>query len=59
VLQQTTAPGGPLEEKVIEENSDRALDIYAVLKKTKGQFGKYTDATLFLRASTHRKVSFA
>ena len=58
VLLQTSAPGGPIEETLIEENSDRALDLYDVLKRSKGQFGKYTDAALFLRSSTHRRLKF-
>jgi hypothetical protein len=59
VLLQTNAPGGPIEETVLEENSDRALDICAVLKRTKGQFGKYTDAVCYLRSSKQPRMKFA
>jgi hypothetical protein len=45
-------------EHELGENSDRALDLYAFLKKSKGAGGKYTSVALFLRSRTSRKVSF-
>lgn len=49
---------GQLTEVELDESSDHALDLYASLKKTRGILGRYTAATLFLRASTHRRAKF-
>jgi hypothetical protein len=48
----------PLLEYPLEDSSDRALDLYARLKKSKGEGGKYTEASLFLRSKTNRRVKF-
>jgi hypothetical protein len=58
VLLQPTLRGDKFVEIQIEEGIDRAFDLYARLKKTKGEGGKYTAATLFLRSSTHRRLKF-
>jgi hypothetical protein len=57
LLNDPDMPGG-IREEPLDENSDHALDLYARLKKSKGEGGKYTAATLFLRSSTHRRLQF-
>jgi hypothetical protein len=47
------SPGG-LHEELLDESSDRALDLYERLKKSKGEGGKYSEATLFLRSKSRR-----
>ena len=43
--------GPTITEHVVDESADRALDLYASLKKSKGLSGKYTAARLFLQGT--------
>ncbi len=63
VLLMHSMRNGEIIEKIMEmpldESSDRALDLYERLKKSKGEGGKYSHASLFLRANSRRgRVKF-
>jgi hypothetical protein len=61
LVESTGKPGGQLvvRDHELDENSDRALDLYAFLKKSKGEGGKYTEAVLFIRSKkTNRRLKF-
>jgi hypothetical protein len=45
-------------EHELDESSDHALNLYGRLRITKGEGGRYTAATLFLRSSALRKLKF-
>lgn len=44
----------PFVEYPIQESSDAAFDLYERLKKSKGEGGKYSEATLFHRSKSRR-----
>lgn len=63
VLLMRSSRNGEIIEKIMEmpldDSSDRALDLYEQLKKSKGEGGKYSHASLFLRANSRRgRVKF-
>ena len=54
LLEQDPRHPGKVLEHVIDDSSDHALDLFARLKKSKGEGGKYSHATIFLRANSRR-----
>jgi hypothetical protein len=58
LIGQAKSGGQIVELHEFDDSSDRALELYDRLKKSKGENGRYTTATLFLRASALRKIKF-
>lgn len=54
VIGQTKTGSQLAELFELDDNADRALDVYERLKKSKGEGGKYSEATLFLRSKSRR-----
>lgn len=54
LLEQDPRHAGRLLEHVIDDSADHALALFARLKKSKGEGGKYSHASVFLLANSRR-----
>jgi hypothetical protein len=60
VLLTSDSDGIGFTETELDDSADRALDLYDRVKKSKGEKGRFTEASIFLRANSRRgHVKFA